>query len=88
MTVELHPPTGGVQLVSSERCTIKCSNMKSGVFPCALQSSLHGPKYGTVQLSTTHKVRSLTDPTEGVANSYSRLNRPIMYVPITVLKAL
>ena len=49
---------------------------------------LHGPKYGTVQLSTTHKVRSLTDPTEGVANSYSRLNRPIMYIPIQVLKAL
>ena len=52
------------------------------------QEWLHGPKYGTVQLSTTHKVRSLTDPTEGVANSYSRLNQPIMYVPITVLKAL
>ena len=52
------------------------------------KGGLHGPKYGTVQLSTTHKVRSLTDPTEGVANSYSRLNRPIMYVPITVLKAL
>ena len=48
--------------------------------------SLHGPKYGTVQLSTTHKVRSLTDPTEGVANSYSHLNRPIMYVPIRYLR--
>ena len=47
---------------------------------------MHGPKYGTVQLSTTHKVRSLTDPTEGVANSYSRLNRPIMYVPIRYLR--
>ena len=47
---------------------------------------VHGPKYGTVQLSTTHKVRSLTDPTEGVANSYSRLNRPIMYVPIRYLR--
>ena len=46
---------------------------------------LHGPKYGTIQLSTTHKVRSLTNPTEGVANSYSRLNRPIKYVPVTVL---
>ena len=49
---------------------------------------MHGPKYGTVQLSTTHKVRSLTDPTEGVANSYSRPNRPIKYIPIMVLKAL
>ena len=50
------------------------------------KGGLHGPKYGTVQLSTTHKVRSLTDPTEGVANSYSRLNRPIKYVPIRYLR--
>ena len=51
-----------------------------------LNSILYGPKYGTVQLSTTHKVRSLTDPTEGVANSYSRLNRPIKDVPIRYLR--
>ena len=50
------------------------------------KGGLHGPKYGTVQLSTTHKVRSLMDPAEGVANSYSHLNRPIMYVPIRYLR--
>ena len=46
---------------------------------------VHGPKYGTVLLSTTHKVRSPTGPTEGVANSYSHLNRPIKHVPILYL---
>ena len=45
MTVELHPPTGGVHLVSSERCTIKYSSMKSGVFPCALYPSPEGANY-------------------------------------------
>ena len=39
---------------------------------------MHGPKYDTVQLSTTHKVRSPTDPTEGVANSYSRPDQLIL----------
>ena len=55
-------------------------------FPGQVWVGMHSPKYGTVQLLTTHKVRSLTDPTEGVANSYSRLNRPIKYVPIQYLR--
>ena len=38
------------------------------------------------QLGATHKVRSPTDPTEGVANSYSRLNWPIKHVPIRYLR--
>ena len=65
------------------RCKICCVGFK---LQEELNAHMHGPKYGTVQLSTTHKVRSLTDPTEGVANSYSRLNRPIMYVPIRYLR--
>ena len=32
------------------------------------------------KLSTTHEVRSPTDPTEGVANSYSCLNWPIKHI--------
>ena len=48
MTVRLHPPIGGVQLVSSERCTIKCS--KHEVWYISLCSA---PPMGTIYESST-----------------------------------
>ena len=84
--VEIDPNTG--QTYSGLRNCKWCNRVFPQHYPvnCPKNPDMVVPKYGTVQLSTTHKVRSLTDPTEGVANSYSRLNRPIKYVPIRYLR--